>query len=319
MQKQNLKGFTIVELLIVIVVIGILAAITIVAYNGVQQRAKAAAVSTDLAGAAKQLAIFEVDAGSYPATLADVNGGQGIKASAGTTYQYSSTGTTYCVTATNGTMSYKISNTATNPTQGGCAGHGVGGVAAITNLVRNPVAATGTSDWVTTASTGGTSTGSRLTGQATPLPGVSTAYRITLTGTPASWWRVQNSSNIPVTAGRQYTASGWVRPSVAVGTYVIIIWQNSAGSTIQENASTATTHAVNTWERRSVTATAPAGAVSVRLQLGSPGGGVINATLDGTGMLFEDSATLNNFADGNSPDWVWNGTANLSSSTGPPV
>lgn len=34
------KGFTIVELLIVIVVIGILAAITIVAFNGVQTRAK---------------------------------------------------------------------------------------------------------------------------------------------------------------------------------------------------------------------------------------------------------------------------------------
>ena len=35
------RGFTIVELLIVIVVIAILAAITIVAYNGVQNRAKA--------------------------------------------------------------------------------------------------------------------------------------------------------------------------------------------------------------------------------------------------------------------------------------
>lgn len=38
------RGFTIVELLIVIVVIGILAAITIVAYNGIQQRAKNAQV-----------------------------------------------------------------------------------------------------------------------------------------------------------------------------------------------------------------------------------------------------------------------------------
>ena len=36
--KQQ-HGFTIVELLIVIVVIGILAAITIVAYNGIQNRA----------------------------------------------------------------------------------------------------------------------------------------------------------------------------------------------------------------------------------------------------------------------------------------
>ena len=38
--KKTKSGFTIVELLIVIVVIGILAAITIVAYNGIQSRAR---------------------------------------------------------------------------------------------------------------------------------------------------------------------------------------------------------------------------------------------------------------------------------------
>lgn len=37
---QNTRGFTIVEHLIVIVVIGILAAIVIVAFNGVQQKAR---------------------------------------------------------------------------------------------------------------------------------------------------------------------------------------------------------------------------------------------------------------------------------------
>ena len=42
------KGFTIVELLIVIVIIGILAAITIVAYTGIQNRAKQAKMNSDI-------------------------------------------------------------------------------------------------------------------------------------------------------------------------------------------------------------------------------------------------------------------------------
>lgn len=46
--KRYQSGFTIVELLIVIVVIGILAAITIVAYNGVQARARVAQKETDI-------------------------------------------------------------------------------------------------------------------------------------------------------------------------------------------------------------------------------------------------------------------------------
>src|SRR5690606_17751305 len=41
--RQNQKGFTIVELLIVIVVIAILAAISIVAYTGIQNRARTSA------------------------------------------------------------------------------------------------------------------------------------------------------------------------------------------------------------------------------------------------------------------------------------
>lgn len=43
MKRARQKGFTIVELLIVIVVVGILATISVVAYNGAQQRARNAA------------------------------------------------------------------------------------------------------------------------------------------------------------------------------------------------------------------------------------------------------------------------------------
>ena len=39
-ERMKVRGFTIVELLIVIVVIAILASITIVAFNGIQARAQ---------------------------------------------------------------------------------------------------------------------------------------------------------------------------------------------------------------------------------------------------------------------------------------
>ena len=58
-------GFTIVELLIVIVVIAILAAITIVAYNGIQQRAKEAEILTDLSYFSKKIELDQIDRGRY--------------------------------------------------------------------------------------------------------------------------------------------------------------------------------------------------------------------------------------------------------------
>src|SRR5687768_9115738 len=60
------RGFTIVELLIVIVVIGILAAITIVAYNGIQNRARETSLKSDLVNIAKQIEMYHAD-GDYPA------------------------------------------------------------------------------------------------------------------------------------------------------------------------------------------------------------------------------------------------------------
>ncbi|MFZ2836289.1 Type II secretion system protein G precursor [compost metagenome] len=59
-------GFTIVELLIVIVIIGILAAITIVAYNGVQQRAANSQTTQAMAGWVKALSLYKADNGRWP-------------------------------------------------------------------------------------------------------------------------------------------------------------------------------------------------------------------------------------------------------------
>ena len=63
-QKQT--GFTIVELLIVIVVIAVLATITVVAYNGIQQRATNNSITQTANVWVKALKLYKVDNGGWP-------------------------------------------------------------------------------------------------------------------------------------------------------------------------------------------------------------------------------------------------------------
>jgi len=153
-KPSTTNGFTIVELLIVIVIIGILAAITIVAYNGIQNRARTAAVTSSLAGAAKQLELSKVEVGAYPSS------GSGLKKADDVDFQYTYTSSSdsYCLTATKDTVSYKIQSTAQTPVQGGCAGHSQNGMAAITNMATNPGAENNTTGITTVSATGGRDT-----------------------------------------------------------------------------------------------------------------------------------------------------------------
>lgn len=93
-QKQ--KGFTIVELLIVIVVIGILAAIVIVAYNGIQNRANDTAVQSDLANFSKKINLINVETGTYPTVLDST---MGLKFSR-SSYRTTSNNVYYCADST---------------------------------------------------------------------------------------------------------------------------------------------------------------------------------------------------------------------------
>ena len=123
------SGFTIVELLIVIVVIAILAAISIVAYRGIQDRAMATTLQSDLRNAATQLGIAKATDGTYPSPSLPTD----VKGSDGTAFEYTSDGISYCLTATRPgkVMAYNVSSTS-SVIQGACTGHSDGSSVAIT-------------------------------------------------------------------------------------------------------------------------------------------------------------------------------------------
>jgi prepilin-type N-terminal cleavage/methylation domain-containing protein len=64
---RNDRGFTLVELLIVIVVVAILAGIVAVVFGGIINRAHDSVVQSDLKANAKKIELYAVEHGSYPA------------------------------------------------------------------------------------------------------------------------------------------------------------------------------------------------------------------------------------------------------------
>lgn len=64
--RKSIRGFTIVELLIVVVVIGILAAIVTVAYTGITQRANDTKTIAAVNSWVKALRLYEIENGSLP-------------------------------------------------------------------------------------------------------------------------------------------------------------------------------------------------------------------------------------------------------------
>lgn len=111
------KAFTIVELLVVIVVIGVLSAIVLLSYMGVINKAVIASLSSDLLNVSKQLSMFQMENNSYPNTLdcsqADSSVNKCIKLSGETSlsYQHRSTGLqAYCLSATKNDRNFYVSS-----------------------------------------------------------------------------------------------------------------------------------------------------------------------------------------------------------------
>lgn len=302
------QGFTIVELLIVVVVIAILAAITIVAYNGIQNRAKASAAQEAAKQTYTKILTYAVDnADTYPASLAALN----ITNSDSTTYQYSvdnaASPRTFCLTATTSNVSYYISQAVITPTVGACAGHGVNGTPAVTNLARNPRAvSTGA------AYTNQTPTGSIANFQPTAGPDGGSAFQVVTTQVGQIRIRIPDAIG-NVNAGDVIGLRADVYAPVATQLQLELgvngVFPKSTG--INVNAG---------WNTITGTVTVPSsGSIGLVQLLGVSTTIPADSTWRVTRVMLVRSSSIPQYADGNSSNWLWTGAAHDSTSYGPPT
>jgi uncharacterized protein (TIGR02145 family) len=140
---RSYRAFTIVELAVIILIIGILAGISIAAYNGWQGRVAKSVLVADLESAAAQLKSEQQWKHQFPGSEQLANDGRGLPKSAGTTYQYTrldppvgSAIYGYCLTAKSsreGIPSYMITHDNTVPREGVCPGDS-GGTGQVANI-----------------------------------------------------------------------------------------------------------------------------------------------------------------------------------------
>lgn len=187
------KGFTIVELLVVIVVIGILASITIVGYTGISNKAVVASIQSDLSNISKKLKLFQVSdpSSNYPVAIncsntasneICINPSGNNSLSGGYTVNNASNPKTFTIEINNGSFRYQITES-TSPT-----------LISASTPVTAVAAITGTT----------TSVGSVLTSGATTPGGATVSYQWQIATTAGGTY----SNILGAANSNTYTLSG---------------------------------------------------------------------------------------------------------------
>ncbi len=119
-KMKNQKGFTLIELMIVIAIIGILAAIAIPQFSAYRKRSYNSAAQSDLKNMTTAQEAYFVDNETYTGTVANLTGGYGAFLSSGVTVTIGTSNTTLYVmraTHSSGDVTYSIAG------PGGSIGH----------------------------------------------------------------------------------------------------------------------------------------------------------------------------------------------------
>ena len=308
---KKANAFTIVELLIVIVVIAILAAISIVAYRGIQDRAQASSAQATASQVAKKIQVAYTENDTLPPDLGSI----GISNSASTTYQYkvNTSSNTWCTTVTVGSKSYYVSSTQSSPIQGGCPGHGQGGVAAITNLIPNPSFESGTAGWSANSTAHIT-----RTHQTTGGFSGSGFMRFTVHTAATNLSAVGTyPSGIIVQPNTAYVGTVYVRSSVPME-YRITAERRRSNNTEIGRLTDGNVMISSSWTRLTISVHPHPELERIVLTVYSgtrnwtPG-----ETVDFDAMMLTEGTNIPAYADGHSPNWDWNGAVDNSTSTGP--
>ncbi|MDB5163365.1 MAG: hypothetical protein JWN28_973 [Candidatus Saccharibacteria bacterium] len=324
------QGFTIVELLIVVVVIAILAAITIVSYNGIINRANASAAQNAVQQASKKINIYAVENGeTYPADIASFES-LGMVSGGDLTYQYTANNTSdpkgFCVTATKNRTSYYIASNYTyldgspitvnmaSPAEGACPTHSGSGIAII-NFSTNPSIETSATGFFGPNSSAYAVNGTRAYRGATSLMVTMPVSPDSLVGV-----RIYRASSTGVAGGLAFSKTYTVSAYVYVPTGTVDLYLNVQGTATTNDRDPAARKASlkNQWVRVYNTFDTTASSGSVDLY-------IVNHAATATagtqfwvdGIMINEGSSPYAYADGSTPGWSWSGTVNESTSTGP--
>lgn len=295
---KKIRGFTIVELLVVITVLGILAGITIVAFGAWQKRSAQNVVQSDLRGVAAAMENARNFSSGYPLTIPST-----IQASQNVSLSYvRGSATDYCVsgtsTKTSGVTYYIEPSVSKDPQAGSCP-------SIVTNLITNPSLERG-------------STSPNWGYYSSPLS-VDTTFA---SHGSASLKTITNSTTNPqgiVFAGQGVPAGTYTCSVDIAGTpgYTVAVAGRTEGP-YAEGMGGKSVNLTTSFQRVSVTFTlgAAVGTLEVQAHLSAPASGV---TIWEDGAMCTSGSTAYGYGDGDSSGWSWNGTAGSSTSTGPGV